>query len=592
MSSRRKWIALLLALGLLLPTAKVIAGRVAGGFQSLDVTDNIVGHDTVTAPKVGSSSYTDNGYFNYLVAKNVFDNQVVNVKNPLYGAVGDNTTDDTAAIQEAATASAGGILFIPEPSVEYKVTGTITIASNTTIVGAGRPLIRTTSTTLPIFQGQAVSNVTITGLRLHGGGSGGAAGDVGLIDINSAVTTLSSNIRIYENEIYDFRNGITATYCQNLWIERNVVHNFYLYGILASKSYNMNIDRNKVYTIDSPSARNAYGIMATGDNAGGKTTQRNSISFNHIASIQSWDGIMTHDVSGLHIIGNDIRDVRTGIDVGHFDNTNIVRDVFIIGNYIESTTTDAWVTAAALHAGISCIGANATYRVQNLTIIGNTIRNFFTTSGLVPSGDFSNITVSFADQAVVSGNIVVGAGSINSNAGIYVVGNSNNPTITGNILQGTMAAGGIRFAGVVATSGAISGNTISQDNTTDIAVYITGSTLSGFTFGENATNADAGYEFSVATSTVALKGFFRSGSATFNPVSLDNSIGESTDVTCTGAAPGDYAEASFSLDLQGITMTAAVKSANIVTVRFQNGTGGTINLASGTLRVRTRPYGY
>jgi hypothetical protein len=76
------------------------------------------------------------------------------------------------------------------------------------------------------------------------------------------------------------------------------------------------------------------------------------------------------------------------------------------------------------------------------------------------------------------------------------------------------------------------------------------------------------------------------GSATFNPSSLDDGAGETTTVTVTGAALGDYAQASFSLDLQGITVTAWVSAANTVSVRFQNETGGTIDLGSGTLRAR------
>jgi hypothetical protein len=45
---------------------------------------------------------------------------------------------------------------------------------------------------------------------------------------------------------------------------------------------------------------------------------------------------------------------------------------------------------------------------------------------------------------------------------------------------------------------------------------------------------------------------------------------------------------SFSNDLQGITMTAWVSAANTVSVRFQNETGGVLDLASGTIKVRVR----
>lgn len=76
------------------------------------------------------------------------------------------------------------------------------------------------------------------------------------------------------------------------------------------------------------------------------------------------------------------------------------------------------------------------------------------------------------------------------------------------------------------------------------------------------------------------------GSATYNPASLADGDGATTTVTVTGAALGDFAQASFSLDLQGVQLTSWVSAANTVSVRFQNESGGVIDLASGTLRAR------
>jgi len=76
------------------------------------------------------------------------------------------------------------------------------------------------------------------------------------------------------------------------------------------------------------------------------------------------------------------------------------------------------------------------------------------------------------------------------------------------------------------------------------------------------------------------------GSATYDPPSLADAVGVTTTVTVTGAALGDFALASFSLDLQGIAVSAYVSAADTVSVRFQNESGGTLDLASGTLRAR------
>lgn len=74
-------------------------------------------------------------------------------------------------------------------------------------------------------------------------------------------------------------------------------------------------------------------------------------------------------------------------------------------------------------------------------------------------------------------------------------------------------------------------------------------------------------------------------SAVYDPPSLADGAGATTTVALSGAELSDFARASFSLDLQGITLTAWVSAADTVSVRFQNESGGTLDLASGTLRV-------
>ena len=76
------------------------------------------------------------------------------------------------------------------------------------------------------------------------------------------------------------------------------------------------------------------------------------------------------------------------------------------------------------------------------------------------------------------------------------------------------------------------------------------------------------------------------GQAVYDPASLADGAGVTTTVTVTGAVLGDIVRHSFSLDLQGITMTSYVSATNTVSVRFQNESGGTLDLASGTIRCR------
>lgn len=74
--------------------------------------------------------------------------------------------------------------------------------------------------------------------------------------------------------------------------------------------------------------------------------------------------------------------------------------------------------------------------------------------------------------------------------------------------------------------------------------------------------------------------------ANYDPISLVDGAGATTTHTASGAALGDYVRASFSVDTVGLTLTSWVITANTVGVRFQNETGATVDLASGTLRIR------
>lgn len=76
------------------------------------------------------------------------------------------------------------------------------------------------------------------------------------------------------------------------------------------------------------------------------------------------------------------------------------------------------------------------------------------------------------------------------------------------------------------------------------------------------------------------------GSVVWDPSSLTTLTQTVTTVTVTGAALGSLVDVSFSLDLQGQTLTAYVSAANTITVVLFNSTAGTLNLASGTIRVR------
>jgi len=75
-------------------------------------------------------------------------------------------------------------------------------------------------------------------------------------------------------------------------------------------------------------------------------------------------------------------------------------------------------------------------------------------------------------------------------------------------------------------------------------------------------------------------------SATWDPGSIADGDEEAKEVDVVGVALGDFALASFSLDVSDLVLDAQVTAAGKVTCVLANNTGGAIDLASGTLYIR------
>ncbi len=77
------------------------------------------------------------------------------------------------------------------------------------------------------------------------------------------------------------------------------------------------------------------------------------------------------------------------------------------------------------------------------------------------------------------------------------------------------------------------------------------------------------------------------GSEIWNPGNVADGEMIANDVTVTGAVLGDYAIASFSLDVADLVLDAQVTAADTVTVTLTNdGIDAGVNLSEGTIYVR------
>jgi hypothetical protein len=560
-------------------TLKLVLTDSTGAAITGGTIDNVPAINNVTAATV---TYTPSGTGASTRAVSAKLAETVSVLD--YGADNTGSTDSSTAFTNAV--AAGVEVFVP--SGTYKISSAVSLPAGCVITGIGRPTINANSNGQHIFQAVSVATVTVRGIKFAGTSSSTVpstnVGSFGAASTGLVTLVNCTDVRIEDCEFATFYNGVTVVKCTRAWIRDNRVTAFYLHGILASQTAYFAIDDNVVTGCTQAGGVVAYGIHATGDQAGGYTEQLCSISHNKINGVASWDGIMSHDVSGLIIDGNDIRDVRSGIDVGHYAATNVVKNIVISNNYIESTATNAWASTPANCLGIGVVGYDASNRVDGVTITGNVMRNFFTTAGMVGAGYPSNIVVAQADNATVTGNVVIAAGSVVNNAGVYVVGTVNRLTISGNTMQGSMGLGGIRFSSVTSDGVSVTGNIIKQTSTAVEGVLFSGSTVTALAVSGNPTNSLT--PWSQTSSTLTLTGTELEGSVVYDPPNLVDGAGTTTTVTVTGAALGDYVIPSFSNDVQNITVTGYVSAANTVSVRFQNESAGSVDLASGTLRAR------
>ena len=93
--------------------------------------------------------------------------EVFNVRS--YGAKGDGTTDDTAAIQAANDAAelVGGTVAYPPPSSEYLISDRILVGASVTHVGQGwSTAIRQSTWGKPVFEISGASDVSVRSLKL------------------------------------------------------------------------------------------------------------------------------------------------------------------------------------------------------------------------------------------------------------------------------------------------------------------------------------------------------------------------------------------------------------------------------------------
>jgi hypothetical protein len=529
---------------------------------------------------------------------------VISVKD--FGAAGDGTTNDAAAFQAALDyAAALGGATVYAPSGRYLINTTLTIAAavqSITIAGASKggtvivsgvvgaaaePLIKITSSALFFtlrnleLQGNSLTGSSGNGHALACISPGGLApSNVSLLDVairgfrgtgkdeagssipacgwyayrstdftavNALIARCGMGVRFKEMDDSSFHGCLLDAHDYNCYYFETC-HALSVHGGTAQDSGSAGATDGIVYVSGCESISWFGGEMKNGDpylvNAGATNIVNNGISLN-----------------GLYLSQLDNMMGDTAIVVGNaVSGMSVENCYFLFVNTMSSAT------------GIEIVQNAGGYDMGGLSIRGNEF--VIGSGGTIAQCIYFNSLANRCDAPVIESN---------------TFGNSASGSAT-NITDAILIVGDVRSARIQYNTFLAGSNWTITDaihlGSSVANPVIVGNEYAGFGTLTNQVNNAGGVQYERRE---RASGCLLSGNATYDPANLADGAGVTTTVTVTGAALGDYVEGlSFSLDLQGILLTGYVSAANTVGVRFQNETGGAINLASGTLRAKVR----
>lgn len=405
----------------------------------------------------------------------------VSVKD--YGALGDGATDDTAAIQSAATAASGGTLYFPAGT--YITSNAVTISSNTTIIGEGpHSIIKSNSLTYTAGYGHrqfhcvGVSKLSFRDIALDSSGMSAWSGGMRSI-------LFQNSTDYYVERVHFTTNGAaTASIgCSNFWIINNKV------DIIATDStahHDGVIDQwggcSKFKVLNNRINGNSigkYGVLVTGEDTAGLPTA------NYL-----------FDVSG-----NDILSVtEVGVWLNGREGTNY--NFHVDRNTVDGVTNYYGLAIADCREGVvSSNVSKATGRAG--------IRLYQETS---QGGSLGAVNIVVSDNIVMNANVLADT-NVSDGSAISVIDNSSGCIISKNRVVGANHRYGIYFGsstdncreyGNIVDQG-VSGSKSSASNTSLLESGVYTPTLTGVANVASSIAYQSNYMVRDGVVTVALK---------------------------------------------------------------------------------------
>jgi hypothetical protein len=350
---------------------------------------------------------------------------IFTVTDPAYGATGDGSTDDTAAINAAIAAlnatTRGGVLFFPPGT--YRVTAALTaITKPAQILGGGgaptRYLLTERSTTILQTSKTAhtltltADGCTVDGLLFWNSTYGDGAAITGAWPQTLRTTALptdGSGIRVYSASKTDGVFKTTIRNCHFYGFYRNVDLTNALETRLTSNTFCAPVKEN--VRCANPAWYDA-GHTYLGDNEFMHFEQYGGMTVDAHIKWESGGGLNVVNntfVSGITSAGLN-GDVRYAIDVAvatanSTAGSGVTGDFKAIGNHIESHGRSGG-------AGIRLVVANdGTAEFKQIVITSNYINTFQTTAESYSAVEIQGSTHANLTQVAVVGNTFKAGGS-------------------------------------------------------------------------------------------------------------------------------------------------------------------------------------
>lgn len=319
---------------------------------------------TVIAPTVGSG--------NWLRSASPLQ---VNIRQ--FGAKGDNSTNDTAAIAVAfvyALATPGSFVYVP-PGTYLTDTISFTGAAGLTIYGdgAGVSILKGRAATRVLVVGNSV-HVNVRGLTFDGSCTTRTAGQQAVtMDASKSSFTYCEIINSGE---FAFYAGTVATQVTDLIVSNNYIHDCYADGIHFEWVTVGLIENNLILRVDDDCIAlywNASGIANRITVVGNYMESRNDLG------TTTGRGIIAVRAFNCMIASNLMRGIKQSGIWLHNEAGSRVQSVWVMNNVIK---------LAALNSGFGI----AAYATTDCVIEGNTIENPLG-SACIDIADWQNLVI-------------------------------------------------------------------------------------------------------------------------------------------------------------------------------------------------------